>query len=229
MKSLSTITKGHWLFLGLRYVLFVLAILNTFIDRLVGSTFSFICSIATWLFFIISMINRLFPAKKNMASMGNQKIFKKNFIPTGIHKINRDIKSTVIVGLVWIIPNLIIGILYLNDLFSSNFMLLLSLFYSVCDIICILIYCPFQRWFMKNKCCTTCRIYNWDYAMMFTPLIFVPNFYNYSLVIMSLVVLIFWELTYYIYPERFYEETNDNLKCKNCKEFMCRNNLRKIK
>ena len=65
--------------------------------------------------------------------------------------------------------------------------------------------------------------------MMFTPLIFVPNFYNYSLVIMSLVVLIFWELTYYIYPERFYEETNDNLKCKNCKEFMCRNNLRKIK
>lgn len=226
---MSTITKGHWLFLGLRYVLFVLAILNTFIDRLVGSTFSFICSIATWLFFIISMINRLFPAKKNMASMGNQKIFKKNFIPTGIHKINRDIKSTVIVGLVWIIPNLIIGILYLNDLFSSNFMLLLSLFYSVCDIICILIYCPFQRWFMKNKCCTTCRIYNWDYAMMFTPLIFVPNFYNYSLVIMSLVVLIFWELTYYIYPERFYEETNDNLKCKNCKEFMCRNNLRKIK
>ena len=226
---MSTITKGHWLFLGLRYVLFVLAILNTFIDRLVGSTFSFICSIATWLFFIISMINRLFPAKKNMASMGNQKIFKKNFIPTGIHKINRDIKSTVIVGLVWIIPNLIIVILYLNDLFSSNFMLLLSLFYSVCDIICILIYCPFQRWFMKNKCCTTCRIYNWDYAMMFTPLIFVPNFYNYSLVIMSLVVLIFWELTYYIYPERFYEETNDNLKCKNCKEFMCRNNLRKIK
>lgn len=226
---MSTITKGHWLFLGLRYVLFVLAILNTFIDSLVGSTFSFICSIGTWLFFIISMINRLFPAKKNMASMGNQKIFKKNFIPTGIHKINRDIKSTVIVGLVWIIPNLIIGILYLNDLFSSNFMLLLSLFYSVCDIICILIYCPFQRWFMKNKCCTTCRIYNWDYAMMFTPLIFVPNFYNYSLVIMSLVVLIFWELTYYIYPERFYEETNDNLKCKNCKEFMCRNNLRKLK
>ena len=226
---MSTITKGHWLFLGLRYVLFVLAILNTFIDRLVGSTFSFICSIGTWLFFIISMINRLFPAKKNMASMGNQKIFKKNFIPTGIHKINRDIKSAVIVGLVWIIPNLIIGILYLNDLFSSNFMLLLSLFYSVCDIICILIYCPFQRWFMKNKCCTTCRIYNWDYAMMFTPLIFVPNFYNYSLVIMSLVVLIFWELTYYIYPERFYEETNDNLKCKNCKEFMCRNNLRKLK
>ena len=132
---MSTITKGHWLFLGLRYVLFVLAILNTFIDRLVGSTFSFICSIATWLFFIISMINRLFPAKKNMASMGNQKIFKKNFIPTGIHKINRDIKSTVIVGLVWIIPNLIIGILYLNDLFSSNFMFLLSLFYSVCDIL----------------------------------------------------------------------------------------------
>ena len=41
---MSTITKGHWMFLGLRYVLFVLAILNTFIDRLVGSTFSFIGS-----------------------------------------------------------------------------------------------------------------------------------------------------------------------------------------
>ena len=161
--------------------------------------------------------------------MGNQKIFKKNFIPTNITNIKRDIKSTIIVALVWIIPNLIIGILYMNGLFSSNYMLLLSLFYSVCDIICILIYCPFQRWFMKNKCCTTCRIYNWDYAMMFTPLVFVPNFYNYSLVFMSLVVLISWELAYYIYPKRFHEETNDSLKCKNCKEFMCRNKLRKLK
>lgn len=225
---MSTITKSHWLFLGFRTILFVLAILNTYIDSLVNSTFSVVCSVGTWLFFIISMVNRLFPAKKDTASMGNQKIFKKNFIPTDVKAIKRDTKSAVIVALVWLFLNSIFAVLYFNNIIDNNFMLLLSLFYSVCDIICIVIYCPFQRWFMKNKCCTTCRIYNWDYIMMFTPLVFVPNVYNYSLFIMSLIVFIMWEVTYYRFPERFHEETNDNLKCKNCKEFMCRNKFRKV-
>ncbi len=65
--------------------------------------------------------------------------------------------------------------------------------------------------------------------MMFTPLIFIPNFYNYALVLLSLVVLFICEINYYLHTERFHEETNENIKCKNCKEFMCKNKLRVIR
>ena len=65
--------------------------------------------------------------------------------------------------------------------------------------------------------------------MMFTPLWIVPSFYNYSLVIMSIIVLIIWEVSYHKHFERFYEETNESLKCKNCKELMCRNKLRVVR
>ena len=78
---------------------------------------------------------------------------------------------------------------------------------------------------MKNKCCTTCRIYNWDYIMMFTPLLFLvakPGpILHYILIALALVILIIWEITYKIHPERFTENTNENLTCKNCKEKLC--------
>ena len=87
--------------------------------------------------------------------------------------------------------------------------------------ICILFFCPFQSWLMKNKCCVTCRIYNWDYAMMFTPLFFVKNGFTWSLLALSVALLIRWELTFYRHPERFSENTNAYLKCKNCTEKLC--------
>ena len=59
------------------------------------------------------------------------------------------------------------------DIIDEGVLWLVCLFYGVCDMICILFFCPFQSWFLKNKCCCTCRIYNWDYAMMFTPLFFI--------------------------------------------------------
>ncbi|MCC8357928.1 MAG: hypothetical protein LJU34_08915, partial [Oscillospiraceae bacterium] len=93
--------------------------------------------------------------------------------------------------------------------------------YSVCDMICILFFCPFQTWFMKNKCCGSCRIYNWDYAMMFTPLMFIKSVYTWTLCAMALALLIRWELTFYRHPERFYEATNQSLKCANCHEKLC--------
>ena len=83
--------------------------------------------------------------------------------------------------------------------------------------------CPytFQTWFMKNKCCGTCRIYNWDYAMMFTPFFFLRNAYAWSLLAMSIVLLVRWEITFYKYPERFAENTNEYLRCRNCPEKLC--------
>jgi hypothetical protein len=91
--------------------------------------------------------------------------------------------------------------------------------------ICILFFCPFQTWFMKNRCCTTCRIYNWDFAMLCTPFLFVPSFYTWSLLLVSLVVLIHWEITYRRHPERFSERTNQSLRCQNCTEKLCRHKV----
>jgi hypothetical protein len=87
--------------------------------------------------------------------------------------------------------------------------------------ICILFFCPFQTWFLKNKCCAACRIYNWDYAMMFTPLFFVRRDYAWSLLVLSVALLIRWEITFYRHPERFSENTNEYLQCKNCQERLC--------
>lgn len=227
---MSRITKVHYGYLIIRILLFV----SIFISHIFGNDWlkenvKYFCDLVVWLFFIGCMLHRLLPCNRDVSSMGNQKIFKKNFIPTEVKDIKRDTKSAIIVLIVWVLLNLPFGILYLLDYLSADFMMLLALFYSVCDYICILFYCPFQKWMMKNKCCNTCRIYNWDFAMMFTPLIFIPNFYNYTLVILSIVVLVIWEINYYLHTERFHEETNENLKCKNCKEFMCKNKLRVIR
>jgi hypothetical protein len=100
-------------------------------------------------------------------------------------------------------------------------MLLISLFYGVCDMICILFFCPFQEWILKNKCCGSCPIYNWDYAMMFTPLLVVRNIFSYILIFLSLMLFFWWEWNFFRYPERFFEVTNQSLACANCTEKLC--------
>ena len=104
---------------------------------------------------------------------------------------------------------------------DDGIMILLCSAYSICDLICILFFCPFQSWLLKNKCCVACRIYNWDYAMMFTPLFFVKSPYSWSLLALSIALLLRWELTFFLHPERFSEKTNAYLKCANCPEKLC--------
>ena len=95
-------------------------------------------------------------------------------------------------------------------------------FYGVCDIVCILFYCPFQSWLMHNRCCTTCQIFNWDAIMAVTPLMFAPSWYSAVLVALALVVLLRWEISAFVYPERFFEETNASLSCANCRDKLCK-------
>jgi hypothetical protein len=170
--------------------------------------------------FVVEMILRFFPSK--LESPGCQKQFKRNYIKSGKTEIDiQDNNAVMLVALVWIAFNFIFGALYMLRILDDGIMLLLACAYSVCDMICILFFCPFQTWFMKNKCCSACRIYNWDYAMMFTPLIFIKNVYAWTLLGMSIILLARWEITFYIHPERFAESTNDYLKCANCTEKLC--------
>ena len=66
-----------------------------------------------------------------------------------------------------------------------------------------------------------CRIYNWDFAMMFTPFVFVLHWYTWSLLAMSLMLLVRWEVTLSEHPERFSDVTNACLSCANCEEHLC--------
>ena len=85
------------------------------------------------------------------------------------------------VMLVWLLFNSIIAVIYLLGIIGQAELILLSIFYFFCDITCILMFCPFQTFIMKNRCCVNCRIFDWGHFMMYTPLLFIPSFFTWSL------------------------------------------------
>ncbi|MDE5755984.1 MAG: hypothetical protein K2I23_02735 [Clostridia bacterium] len=180
-----------------------------------------ICGII-WGIFIIEMLFRFFPSK--IESMGCQKQFKRNYVPAEQEtKPNKQPAWRTFVAFAsWIALNAIFVILYFTKVIDGGVMIILSLFYSVCDMICILFFCPFQTWMMKNRCCVSCRIYNWDYAMMFTPVVFIKNPFTMSLFAVAFLLLLEWEILYRKFPERFCINTNKTLSCANCKEKLCK-------
>ncbi len=176
--------------------------------------------LSLWIIFFVEMLFRFLPSR--LESPGCQKVFKKRFIPTTTEKVKlTSWRSTLAVFLAWVGLNGVFGTLYLTGVIDAGILVLISLAYSVCDMICILFFCPFQTFFMKNRCCVTCRIYNWDYAMMFTPLVFINNVFALSLFGVSLVLVLVWEITVRRHPERFTEATNACLSCENCTEKLC--------
>ncbi len=177
-----------------------------------------------WFFEIFEMILRFFPSR--FESMGCQKQFKRNYMPregAAPAKRSDTMKGVVLTGVLWVLLIAVFGVLHfaLPNHFDQGILLLIALIFSICDMICILFFCPFHTWFMKNKCCGSCRIYNWDYLMMFSPLIFIPSWYTWTLVAFALALFFRWELTAYMRPERFSEATNEALMCKNCPEKLC--------
>lgn len=116
--------------------------------------------------------------------------------------------------LIWLLGNSVIGLLHALNILNDADLFMLTVFYYLCDYICILFYC--KTHIMKNKCCVNCRIYDWGHFMMFTPMVFISNFYTISLFLMTCVVLVHWELVYALHPERFYSGSNQRLQCQNC-------------
>ena len=226
-RRLSPISTLHYVRLFYRSLLFVMLLIDYISFRLnSGEEITEklesrpVILVVTWVVFVVEMILRFFPSP--LESPGSQKQFKKNYIKSGETEIVvHDNNATFLVALIWIVFNGIFGALRMNGILDDGIMILLCSVYSVCDMICILFFCPFQTWLLKNKCCGTCRIYNWDYAMMFTPLFFVGTSYAWSLLVLSIALLVRWEVTFFLYPELFSENTNEYLRCKNCKEKLC--------
>ncbi len=226
-KKLTPVGVWHWTRLIYRSILFLLLIYAYIRYRFVYHE-PFIIGlekmpgiiIFVWVVYVIEMIFRFFPA--GIESPGCQKQFARNYIKTGeTDVVVHDNNATMLVALIWIVFNGMFGALHMMGVIDDGIMILLCGAYSVSDMICIMFFCPFQSWFLKNKCCSACRIYNWDFAMMFTPLFFVEKTYTWSLLVLSVALLVRWEFTFYRHPERFSEHTNAYLKCSNCSEKLC--------
>ncbi len=188
-----------------------------------------------WAVWVIDMVTQLFPVK-NIA-LGSQKQFKDKFRPV-INKIldKESLKDYIVktnksagkVLALWASFIAVLGALKHARIIDNKHLLLFSITFYVCDLICVLIWCPF-RLIMGNKCCTTCRIFNWDHMMMFTPLLFVGSFFAISLIVLSFVDWFIWEICVYCYPERFWEHSNMALKCSECTDKLCTQYCRRLR
>lgn len=181
-----------------------------------------------WLYFMGIMFLHIFPIKKIMLTMARRKAEEEPYEPEDDYSElellrfvqDQNVKAWMVM-LVWLIVNGVFGALYLLNILDDADLLMLTVFYFLCDYICILLFCPFQTGIMKNKCCVNCRIYDWGHFMMFTPMLFIKNFFSWSLFFTSCVVLIHWEVIYAKHPERFWSGSNKNLQCANCKDKTC--------
>lgn len=188
-----------------------------------------------WGIWVTDMILQLMPIRAHI-SIGSQKQFLKTFRPIrgkfNYKKLKNYIvsttKSAYRVFIIWCILIAAIGLLYNKGFIDSSIILLISVVFYVCDLICVLIWCPF-RLIMKNRCCTTCRIFNWDHLMMFSPFVFVRGFFSQTLFLLALLIWIVWELCVMMYPERFWEDTNAALRCSECTDKLCTQYCHKLR
>ena len=173
---------------------------------------------------------------RNKVPLGSQKLFANHFRPIR-EKINYEglrnyvvstTKAAYKVFVLWCLLIAGIGALYFWGILDKITLFMISVLFYVCDLICVLIWCPF-RLIMKNRCCTTCRIFNWDHLMMFSPLIFVGGFYAGSLVLMAAIAWLVWELCVMMYPERFWDHSNAALKCSECTDKLCTQYCHKLR
>ena len=123
----------------------------------------------------------------------------------------------------WVALNAIVAIaLAVTGNLTHESAFLWAMFYFMFDVFSVVVWCPIQVWLMRNRCCATCQIFNWDGVMAATPLVFVGGWFGWTIIFLALVVLLRWEITAFRHPERFSESTNARLSCAQCAERMCR-------
>ena len=240
--SMSKTRKIYFLRLYGRIVVFIAAILIYILDAdsfQIATGWNFFCRFSPlhilWMLWMCDMMLQFIPVKLHI-SIGSQKVFASLFNPIK-EKVNhatlrKYIKDTTAsaykVMLIWIALTILISTLYLTGIIDSGMMVLIATFFYVCDLICVLIWCPF-RLIMHNKCCTTCRIFNWDHLMMFLPIVTLNSFFSWTLVLFSLAVWLVWELCMLMHPERFWENSNMALHCSECTDKLCTQYCRNLR
>ena len=238
---ISDIRKRYIVRLVLRCIILVLAAVLVFTnfesqDILQGFSFfhRFSWLHVLWVIWMLDMLFQMIPVK-NIA-LGSHKVFKLRFKPV-LERINKDVirehvlsttRSAYKVMLLWLALIAALGAAKYLGLLEDKHLFFVSVLFYVCDLICVLVWCPF-RLMMGNKCCTTCRIFNWDHLMMFTPMVYVVGFFSLSLVAVSVTVWVIWELCVMVYPERFWEKSNAALRCSECTDKLCTQYCQKLR
>ncbi|OUQ77073.1 hypothetical protein [Flavonifractor sp. An100] len=180
-----------------------------------------------WAVVLLSMVAQLSP--KSGLTTGCLKQYPTRYAPApsyspqqlrqAVHQQNRGARR---VAAVWLVINLCFGALYHRGILRIPHLVLLCALCYLCDLVCVLFFCPFQTFLMGNRCCVNCRIFAWGSWMMAAPLMCVPHWYAQSLFWTGVVVLVCWEVRYRRHPERFWSGSNRNLQCAHCKEQLCR-------
>lgn len=127
-----------------------------------------------WLAVACSMLAQLNP--KSALTAGCMKQYPNRFDPVANYSrqslkeaVRQQNRGAVKVAAVWLAGNLVFGILYWRRTIGVAELVLLCALYYLCDLICVLFFCPFQTFLMGNRCCVNCRIFAWGSWMMATP------------------------------------------------------------
>jgi len=181
-----------------------------------------------WIAWAVDMVMQLIPMRGYLP-LGSLKQFQ-GFCRPGRRPLDRGeaipflrksgLDSLKVFG-IWAALVVGIGVLWAMRVLREKELLLISVVFYVCDLICVLFWCPFRVWILKNRCCTTCPIFNWDHLMMFSPLVFIPGVFSLSLFAVAAAVFLVWEVRFILHPERFCEDTNVALQCQNCTDRLC--------
>lgn len=176
-----------------------------------------------WFIVMILLTKRLVPRLNPKISSG--KIFERHHLAVEergargrevfqayLRRINRGAARSAVY---WTLVIIATGVLHASGILSRTMLFVVSVFFVFMDQFCVTVWCPF-KWLIGNKCCNACRINNWGYFMAFSPLLFVPSFWTYSILLMSALVILQWEYLFNRHPERFHELYNGNLMCRNC-------------
>ena len=188
-----------------------------------------------WVIWVVDMIQQIIPIK-NKLPLGSMKLFSNRFRPIRENINYEALRSYIVtttrsaykVFILWCCLLAVIGGMYYAGILNKPIVFLISVAFYVCDLICVLIWCPF-RLMMKTRCCTTCRIFNWDHLMMFSPLFLIGGFYGISLALLATADWLVWELCVMMYPERFWDRSNMALKCSQCTDKLCSQYCSKVR
>lgn len=201
-------------------VLFYDKYLNYFNNFIVPISLIFIALDA--LIVLIPIINKTTSSNKHLKKYYNVKIdYNKKVLHNQIKQQNR---RALLIFIIYFGVLSIIGLAYLKfPIFKIEHLYIIFFAINFFDYFCILIWCPFRSLILKNRCCNTCRITNWDRFMKFYILIFIPNPLNLALVIIGIIIIVIWEYMHYRHPERFYSVSNKSLSCIVCdKQLKCK-------
>lgn len=171
---------------------------------------------------------------------GSKKFRKSEFIPTPEYRSDphlsaehlkklRSVNKGMFFALAFYFGiTAIFFVLYFIGLIGTPEIFMLTMLYFAGDRFFIGVFCPLRTWFLKNKCCTDCRIFNWDMLMIVFPLIIIPGVISWTLCVVAIIYTFLWEISAHLHPERFLEETNLSLKCEKCPKTNCPKKRRQL-